>query len=98
MKIKTKITLGVGLLFGLIAVLAAVGVWYINALATDSGNVLTDNYDTLSYVQGNANSPRPRRRARRGAGRPILAAPQPATRQHYRTGRAGPDRTRGGGV
>ena len=50
MNIKTKLTLGVGLLFLLIIVQGAVSVGYINALKADSENILADNYITLLYT------------------------------------------------
>ncbi len=49
MKIKTKLTLGVGLLFILIILLALVGARYINALKNDTENILVANYNTLEY-------------------------------------------------
>lgn len=49
MKIKTKLTLGVGLLFLLIILLTGVSTWYINALKRDTNNILTANYNTLEY-------------------------------------------------
>lgn len=49
MKIKTKLTSGVGLLFCLIIVLAGVSIWYINGLRKDTGNILIANYNTLEY-------------------------------------------------
>ncbi|GAA4307193.1 ATP-binding protein [Compostibacter hankyongensis] len=49
MKIKTKLTLGVGLLFLLVILLAAVSTWYINALKKDTSNILSANYNTLEY-------------------------------------------------
>jgi PAS domain S-box-containing protein len=49
MKIKTKLTLVVGLLFLLVILLTAVGTWYINALKKDTSNILTANYNTLEY-------------------------------------------------
>lgn len=49
MKIKVKLTLGVGLLFLMIILLAAVGARYINALKTDTENILVANYNTLDY-------------------------------------------------
>lgn len=49
MKIKTKITLGVGLLFILILLLGLVGAIYINALKADTENILVANYNTLDY-------------------------------------------------
>lgn len=49
MKIKQKLTLGVGLLFLLIILLTALSIWYINALKKDTNNILTANYNTLEY-------------------------------------------------
>ncbi|MBL7902362.1 MAG: HAMP domain-containing protein [Bacteroidia bacterium] len=49
MKIKTKLTLGVGLLFLLIILLTVVGAWYIHALKTDTENILEANYNSLEY-------------------------------------------------
>lgn len=49
MKIRTKLTLGVGLLFILITLLTFVGARYINALKNDTENILKANYNTLEY-------------------------------------------------
>lgn len=49
MKIKTKLTLGVGLLFLLILLLSLVGSIYINALKHDSRNILVDNSNSMLY-------------------------------------------------
>ncbi|MCA0428029.1 MAG: HAMP domain-containing protein [Bacteroidetes bacterium] len=49
MKIKTKLTLGVGLLFMLIILLSIVGAKYINELKADSENILVANYNSLEY-------------------------------------------------
>lgn len=51
MKIKTKLTLGVGLLFLLIILLGAVGAIYINALKSDTENILSDNYNSLENTK-----------------------------------------------
>lgn len=51
MKIKTKLTLGVGLLFVFIILLSIVGAVYINALKSDTDNILVANYNTLKYSQ-----------------------------------------------
>jgi two-component system, NtrC family, sensor histidine kinase KinB len=51
MKIKTKLTLGVGLLFILIILLAGVGTYYINALKSQTENILEANYNTLVYTR-----------------------------------------------
>lgn len=49
MKTKTKLTFGVGALFVLIILLAAVSTYYINNLKSDTDNILTANYNTLEY-------------------------------------------------
>ncbi|MBA4849633.1 ATP-binding protein [Emticicia sp. BO119] len=49
MKIRTKLTLGVGLLFMLITLLTYVGAKSINALKNDTDNILVANYNTLEY-------------------------------------------------
>jgi PAS domain S-box-containing protein len=49
MKIKTKLTLGVGLLFILIILLSLVSARYINDLKSDTENILVANYNTLEY-------------------------------------------------
>lgn len=51
MKIKTKLTLGVGMLFIMIILLAILGTGYIHALKKDTKNILTDNYNTLEYAR-----------------------------------------------
>lgn len=51
MKIKTKLVLGIGLLFILITLLGAVGIVYINALKQDTENILTANYNTVLYAR-----------------------------------------------
>ncbi|MES2727283.1 MAG: hypothetical protein V4643_09290 [Bacteroidota bacterium] len=52
MKIKTKLTLGIGLLFALIILLGGVSAWYINLLKGDTENILVDNYNTLEFTSG----------------------------------------------
>jgi two-component system, NtrC family, sensor histidine kinase KinB len=56
MKIKTKITLGVGLLFLLIIILSAVGAGFISALKADTDNILVANYNSLEYSRVMLNS------------------------------------------
>lgn len=51
MKIKSKLTLGVGILFIMIIILSFVGTYYINALTKDTKNILVDNYNTLDYTR-----------------------------------------------
>ena len=49
MKIKTKLNLGVGLLFVLILILSLVGAYYIFSIKKDTENILKANYNTLEY-------------------------------------------------
>jgi len=49
MKIKTKITFGVGLLFLMILTLSVLSGWYVNQLKKDTNNILVANYNTLQY-------------------------------------------------
>lgn len=51
MKTKAKLNAGLGLLFLMIIILSVLGGWYINQLKKDSGNILTDNYNTLEYAR-----------------------------------------------
>ena len=51
MRIKTKLTLGIGLLFMMILLLSMVGIRNINALKNDTENILADNYNTLEYCE-----------------------------------------------
>lgn len=49
MKIKTKLNIGVGLLFLMIMALSVISGWYINQLKRDTNNILVANYNTLQY-------------------------------------------------
>ncbi|MCZ2394079.1 MAG: cell wall metabolism sensor histidine kinase WalK [Chitinophagales bacterium] len=51
MKIKTKLTLGVGLLFAMITSLAVLSSMYINKLSNNTENILTDNYNSIVYCR-----------------------------------------------
>ncbi|MBN2864257.1 MAG: HAMP domain-containing protein [Bacteroidales bacterium] len=51
MRIKTKLNLGIGLLFTLIILLAFFAVKQINSLATASENIIKDNKETIVYTQ-----------------------------------------------
>lgn len=51
MKIKTKLNLGIGLLFSLIVLLALFSIKQINLLSTASENILKDNKETLGYTR-----------------------------------------------
>ena len=47
MKIKTKLTYGIGILFILILILGVVAGKYITDMSTDTRNILADNYQSL---------------------------------------------------
>ena len=49
MKIKTKLNLGVGLLFLLIIILSLLSIFYIYSIKKDTQNILKANYETLEY-------------------------------------------------
>lgn len=49
MKIKVKLSLGIGLLFAMIALLTILSSVFIYRLAGDSENILTDNYNSVDY-------------------------------------------------
>ena len=51
MKIKTKLSLSVGILFTLIVLLAGIGIRHINKLSDDTKNILVANYNTLDYAR-----------------------------------------------
>ena len=52
MKIKTKLTSGIGLLFIIIVLLGALAISYIHKLSDDTQNILADNYNSLDYAKG----------------------------------------------
>lgn len=49
MRIKTKLNLGVGLLFGLIIILSLVSAYYVFSIKKDTENILKANYNTLEF-------------------------------------------------
>lgn len=49
MKIKTKLRLGIGLLFAMITVLAVVGIRQVSLLSADSRNIIVANHNSLVY-------------------------------------------------
>ncbi|AZI33843.1 ATP-binding protein [Kaistella carnis] len=51
MKIKTKLTLGVGLLFLLIVILSLVSAFYIHKQKSDTEKILIANYNSLDYTK-----------------------------------------------
>ena len=51
MKLKSKLTLIVVLLFAVIILLGGVGIYYLRWLAKDSHAIIEDNYRTLGYME-----------------------------------------------
>jgi len=51
MKIKTKLILSVGLLFGMILLLTALNTIHLNRLNRDTKSILDANYNTLEYLR-----------------------------------------------
>ncbi|WP_156308559.1 ATP-binding protein [Sphingobacterium endophyticum] len=51
MKIKTKLYLGIGLLFLMILILASVSTLFLNSLKKDTENVLAANYNSIEYAR-----------------------------------------------
>lgn len=51
MNVKTKIRLGLIFLLAIIMLLAGSGSYYINKLATESDDILKENYNTLQYTK-----------------------------------------------
>lgn len=49
LKIKTKLTFGIGLLFAMIVLLGSLSVKNIYNMASDTQNILADNYNSLLY-------------------------------------------------
>ncbi|MDD6209499.1 MAG: ATP-binding protein [Bacteroidales bacterium] len=51
MKIKTKLTYGIGALFAMIVLILVVSVTYIRTVSADTRNILAANYNSLSYAK-----------------------------------------------
>jgi signal transduction histidine kinase len=51
-RVKTKLSLGLGFLFTVIVLLSVLGVYYVSTLSRDAMEILEDNYDTVAYMQG----------------------------------------------
>lgn len=51
MKIKTKLTYGIGILFAMIVLLGGLSVKYINDMSSATRNILADNYQSLDYAK-----------------------------------------------
>ena len=50
-RIKTKLSLGLGFLFAVIVLLTVAGLYALNRLSSDAQAVLQDNYITLQFVE-----------------------------------------------
>jgi PAS domain S-box-containing protein len=51
MKTKSKLSIGIGLLFVMIVLLTTLSIFYINQLSNDSKNILVANYNTIDYCR-----------------------------------------------
>ncbi|MDM1049751.1 ATP-binding protein [Sphingobacterium hotanense] len=51
MKIKTKLNIGIGLLFLMILLLAFASTWYVSSLKQEADNVLAANYLSVEYAR-----------------------------------------------
>ncbi len=51
MRIKTKLSLGLGFLFLLFGVVGRLGAYYINLLAGESNQIIADNYRSVQYTR-----------------------------------------------
>lgn len=51
MKLRNRLTLGIGILFAMILLLGIQSVGYVRYLSDVSGNILTDNYNSLHYAE-----------------------------------------------
>ena len=49
--IKTKLALGLAFLFGIAVLVGALGAYYLFALSRDARAILTDNYESIEYMQ-----------------------------------------------
>ena len=51
MKTKSKLLVGIGLLFAMITLLTFLSTFYVNKLSKESKNILLANYNTLEYCR-----------------------------------------------
>jgi two-component system, NtrC family, sensor histidine kinase KinB len=49
MKIKTKLSLGLAFLFGVVVLISVLSIIYLNRISNDSKEILKDNYESLEY-------------------------------------------------
>lgn len=51
LKIKTKLSFGLGFLFAVIILLGSLGIFYTHAIAKESKEILKDNYESIQYAK-----------------------------------------------
>jgi signal transduction histidine kinase/HAMP domain-containing protein len=51
LKIKTKLSLGIGFLFVVIILFGSVGIFYTHAIAKESKEILKNNYESIQYAK-----------------------------------------------
>ena len=51
LRIKTKLSLGLGFLFAVIILLGCVSIFYTHAIAKESKEILKDNYESIQYAK-----------------------------------------------
>jgi len=56
MKLKTKLSLGIGFLFAIIFTLIVFCMFYIGKISNDSENILKDNYNSVMYAKNMSSS------------------------------------------
>ena len=56
MKTKSKLLIGIGLLFAMITLLTFLSTFYINKLSKESKNILIANYNSIEYCRGMINA------------------------------------------
>lgn len=49
LRVKTKLSLGLGFLFAVIVLIGGLGAFYINRIASNSKEILKDNYESIQY-------------------------------------------------
>lgn len=52
MNIKTKVSLGLFFLFGVILIVGGLGIYYINEISSDAKNIIKANYESIEFMQG----------------------------------------------
>jgi len=52
MNIKTKISLGLFFLFGVILIVGGISIYYLKEISNDAKNIIKANYESIEYMQG----------------------------------------------